>query len=73
MIELMNMAILETNARRRVEVIADEMRAARARPAVRHVVAAQTARETRRAAGRAAGADDAPAAGCASACAGAGA
>lgn len=29
MIELMNMALLEVNARRRVEVIADEMRDAR--------------------------------------------
>ena len=30
MLEMMNMVILEANARRRVEVIADEMRAARA-------------------------------------------
>jgi len=34
MLEFMNMAILEVNARRRVETIADDMNASRRHPAV---------------------------------------
>jgi hypothetical protein len=34
MLEFMNMAILEVNARRRVETIADDMKASRREPAV---------------------------------------
>lgn len=70
MLELMNMVILEANARRRVEVIGDEMRAARARgsqsqeasqdPGSRTLSAPrQRPRETGRG-----GAGDAPAATC---------
>lgn len=64
MLELMNMAALEANARRRVELIRDEMRASRARGNARLVTPAGADHAARRprAQGLEAGAGDAPAA-----------